>query len=124
MQLGQLQGTDRRRIVVAVKQIIGIFAIQSPIGPTDIRIRRQVRHQVLEPLPLAARDGAFDVCAGIVGAELAQPNRGSACGADVLPIFVPNSFEAGCCRATGKPRLRIEDRSVVVGGVDQLVGNT
>ena len=81
----------------------------------------QISNQDFKPLSLAAGRRTFDVRAGIVCAELTQPNRCNVTGAEISPVFIPGSIQTGGSRVAVEPCLLIQVRPVIVRGVAQLI---
>ena len=75
--------------------------------------------------PLASMASAAVGVGGVVllGAELAEPDGGDVVLADVGPVFGPDGVEGGVGHGGGEPGLAGLDGAVVVGGVDELVGD-
>lgn len=81
--------------------------------------------EALEPLGLRAGYGGvgFNVAGGVGGAELAEPDGGDVLLTDVSPLFGIHSFKTGGGGGLVEAGLGVFDRAVIVGGVDELVGD-
>src|SRR5206468_2936379 len=103
---------------------VAVFAVKRPVAPTDTGVVVEELDDALEPLRLHSFDGGGAVGGGGDGdSELAEPYGGDVFLADIGPVFGPDGVEGGVGHGGVQPRLGGFDGPVVVGGVDELVGD-
>src|SRR6185312_11378441 len=79
--------------------------------------------QALEPLSLAAGSRVLEVRVVVASAQLAQPDRGAAGGADVAPELIADCIQAGGRGVGVEPGLLREHRPVVTRRIYKLALN-